>query len=198
MEAQLKELIDKIKSEGVAEAEEKAKQIEEEAQQQASAVVAEAQKKAEQIVSEAKENAERFEQTGKKALQQAGRDLVLNLKASITGLFESVVTREIKESLTPDALEKMITHIIKAWQKEGIKGIEVLLSPEDLKKLEKGLMNKLSAEMKKGVELKPIPEIQAGFRIGEKDGSAYYDFTDKGIAEHLAQHLSPKLAECLK
>jgi V/A-type H+-transporting ATPase subunit E len=56
----------------------------------------------------------------------------------------------------------------------------------------------LAVELQKGVELKPFPEIEAGFRIAMKDGSAYYNFTDRGIAEILAEYLNPKIAEIVQ
>ena len=68
----------------------------------------------------------------------------------------------------------------------------------DLEKLEKQLKSRLAGELKKGVELKPFPEIEAGFRIAMEDGSAYYNFTDQGIAEILAEFLNPKIAEIVQ
>jgi V/A-type H+-transporting ATPase subunit E len=56
----------------------------------------------------------------------------------------------------------------------------------------------LSEELKKGVVLKPVAHIDAGFRVGEKNGSAYYDFTAGGVAEILAEYLNPRLAEIMK
>ena len=198
MEEQLKELIDKIKTEGVGEAEQKADEIKKEAERQAADIIAKARKEAEGIVGKAKAEAARFEETGKESVKHAGRDLVLELKSSITQLFETVVASEVKDSLSDDALQEIIPKLIASWQKKGVDDIQVLLPPADIEKIEKGLLEKLSAEMKKGVEFKPLPEIQAGFRIGEKKGEAYYDFTDKGITEHLVEYLSPKLAECIK
>jgi len=197
MEAQLKELIDKIKTEGVAEAEESARQIVEKAERKAERVIAEAEKQAERIVAAAKAQAERFDRTSRETLTQAARNVILGLRSSIRELFEAVVQNELKSALSSKDLQDMIHDLIKAWQKEGTKDIEVLLSPQDMKKLEKGTFDKLARDMKKGVEFKPIPEIQAGFRIGEKDGTVHYDFTDAGIAEYLSGHLSPKLAECV-
>lgn len=198
METQLQELIDKIKTEGVAEAEGQSEKIRKEAEQKASDVLDKSRAEAEKIVAAAKAEADRFEQTGKEAMRQAGRDLILNLQSSITKLFETIVERETKTALTEKVLQKIITDLIHAWQEKGQNDIQVLLSEEDLKKMEKGFLKTLSDEMKKGVELKPSPDIQAGFRIGQRNGAVYYDFTDKGIAENLTQYLNPKLAECLK
>jgi V/A-type H+-transporting ATPase subunit E len=58
-------------------------------------------------------------------------------------------------------------------------------------------LSRLVEELKKGFELKPLPTLEAGFRIGLKDGSAYYDFSDQGIAEILAEYLNPRLSELM-
>ncbi|MBW2010622.1 MAG: V-type ATP synthase subunit E, partial [Deltaproteobacteria bacterium] len=48
-------------------------------------------------------------------------------------------------------------------------------------------------ELREGIELKFHPDIEAGFRIGFKEENLYYDFTDKAIADALAEYLSPKI-----
>jgi V/A-type H+-transporting ATPase subunit E len=169
----------------------------EKAERKAERVVAEAEKQAERIVADAKSQAERFDRTSRETLTQAARNVILGLRSSIRELFEAVVQNEMKTALSSKDVQNIIHDLVKAWQKEGTKDIQVLLSPADMKKLEKGTLDKLARDMKKGVEFKPIPEIQAGFRIGEKDGAVHYDFTDAGIAEYLSGHLSPKLAECV-
>jgi len=46
--------------------------------------------------------------------------------------------------------------------------------------------------------LNPFPELQAGFRIAMKDGSAYYNFSDQGIAEIMAEYMNPRIAEIVR
>ena len=198
MEAQLQELIDRIKTEGVAEAEGEAKKIIQEAREQASAITDKAHKEAERIVGDAKAAAARFETTGREAVTQAARNVILGLRSSITELLGKVVSREVKAALSEDVMQKIICNLVEEWLKRGDESVEVLLSPKDLKGMEESCFAMLAEEMKKGVELKPLPEIEAGFRVGRKNGSVYYDFTDAGIVEYLTQYLNPKLAECMK
>lgn len=80
MESQLQSLINKIKTDGVAEAEKEAQAVVTEAENKASRIAAEAKTKADEIVERAKQEAARTEEAGKKALEQAGRNLVLGLK----------------------------------------------------------------------------------------------------------------------
>jgi V/A-type H+-transporting ATPase subunit E len=48
------------------------------------------------------------------------------------------------------------------------------------------------------VELKFDRSLDAGFRISNKDGSAYYDFSAESVAELFSAYLNPRLAETLK
>jgi V/A-type H+-transporting ATPase subunit E len=198
MDVQLQELIDKIKTEGIKTAEQESARVLKEAQHKANDIIAQAHKRASGIIAKAKEEARRFEQTAKEAVQQAGRNTILSLRTRITEFFDAMIAEETKQAYTPKVLEETIVSLIKAWKKEQIPNLKVLLSSSDLKKIEKQLKSRLAVELKKGVELKPFPELQAGFRIAMKDGSAYYNFTDQGISEILAEYLNPKIAEIVQ
>jgi V/A-type H+-transporting ATPase subunit E len=197
MDVQLNELIAKIKSEGVKNAEKEAASIIKQAEKKADEILAAAEKKASAHLAEAKAESSRFEQTARESLKQASRDVLLTLKERIIGLFEAVILQETREALSEKTLEEAIVSMIKAWKPSELAGLELLLSPEDLAGVEKKLRAALAAEFKKGVEIKPSARVQAGFQIGEKDGAAYYNFTDQGIAEILSDYLNPKIAECV-
>jgi len=197
MDVQIKELIEKIKSEGVKPAEEEAARIIQEAEKKADEIRAQAHKDATQMIAKAKSESTRFEQSGKQALKQAGRNLILSLKSQITDLFDALLVDSVQQNLTEEVLQEAILTMLKSWDEKNLSDLEVLLSPQDLEKIEDVLRKKLSAELKKGVEIKPLPEISAGFRITMKDGSVYYNFSDQGLAEILAEYLNPKLAVIL-
>lgn len=198
MDVQLKELLEKINQEGVKSAEEKAAEIVAAAEKKAEDLVAQGEKKAASIVENARQEAERFEQSGKDALKQAGRDLVLNLEKEITLLFDAVLKKKTAESLKGEALKSSVVSVVKGWTEKGSADIALLLSDDDFTAMEKELNSALAAEMKKGVEIKPSKNVDAGFLISEKDGSAYYNFSADGIAEILAESLNPRLAAILK
>lgn len=198
MDIQLKELIETIKKDGIASAEAKAAQIIAEAEHQAERIGENAQKEAERLVQEARREIVRTEQASRDALVQAGRDLLLSLERRIVQLFEGVIKTTAQEALEGEGLVQILTALVTSWVEKNTPEIEILLSPKDYQKLEKGLQSRLAKELKKGVVIKPSPLVEAGFRIGEKNGSAYYDFTVDGLAEILAANLSPRLAELLK
>ncbi|MDR0402663.1 MAG: V-type ATP synthase subunit E [Treponema sp.] len=197
MDIQLHELIDKIKKDGIESASEEASRLKAQAEAEAKRVVDAAKKEAEAILARAKADAERTEKAGVAAVGQASRNLVLEFRAKIQGLLDAIVVKEVSAAFDGDALKKLLPEIIKNWAAKG-DDLAVLLSEGDLRGLESSLKEKLSAELKKGVEFKSDRGLQAGFRIAGKDGAAYYDFSAAAVAELLSAYLNPRLAETLK
>lgn len=198
MDVQLKELIETIKKEGVQSADEQAAEIIKKAEQQSSEILDKAQRESDRIIAKAKEDAERAEQAGRDALKQAGRDLLLNLRASITQIFDTLLKQETGAALHGKLLEEAIVALMKAWNGEELGQLEVALPASDLSELESSLRTRLAEQMKKGLEIKPTPNSKAGFLVTEKDGNAYYDFSAEGIAEVLSEYLSPRLGELIR
>ncbi len=194
MEVQLQELLDKIKNEGVKAAEAESARIREEAEKRSRETLQRAEQQAAAIVAKAREEAARFEQTSEAAVKQAARNAILGVRQGVVGIFDAMLARETREALSGPNLAEVIVALVKAWPGKEIPSLQALLPPGDLEKLEKGLKSRLQEEMKKGFELKPLPALEAGFRIALKDGSAYYNFTDQGIAQILAEYLNPRLA----
>jgi len=197
MDVQLKELIDRIKSEGIKNAEQQAETIIDEAEKKARKIVADAEKEADSIRQKAEADARKMEHTGRESLKQAGRDLIISLQQRLQTLFDEVVYTETAENLKSDFLQKLIVQLVDKWD-EDVKDLELLVSEDELKKLEKGLRDKLSAQLSKGMEIKPLPNVEAGFKVSYKDGSAYYNFSAEGVAEIISEFLNPRLAETLK
>jgi V/A-type H+-transporting ATPase subunit E len=197
MDIQLQELIDKIKKDGIESAGEEATRIKGAAEAEARRIVEAAKKEAADIVAKGKADAERDEKAGIAAVEQASRNLILAFKTEIESLLDKIVARETAKAYDNDALKAAIPEVVKGWAKNA-GGINVILGDSQLKKLEDWAKAALSAEISKGVELKAGKNVAGGFRIGEKDGSAYYDFSAEAVAELLSAYVNPRLAETLK
>jgi len=198
MDAQLNEIIETIKSEGVESAERQAAEIKKKAEEDADKTVKDAEKRAGEIVDDARAEAQKLEQSGKQALNQAGRDLILNLQNRITTLFDAVVEKATGEAYSADVVSEAVVALIKAWPEQQTSDLNVLLPDSQRDKVESQLRSKLADEIKAGLEIKPVQGIDAGFRISVKDGSVYYDFSSEGIAEVLSAYLNPRLQEAVK
>ena len=197
MDVQLKELIERIKSEGIENAEQEADRIIQEAQERAKKIVSDAESEADKIRSKAEEDASRREETGRASLKHAGRDLMLSVQKRLQELFDKIIYQETSEVMKGNLLEKSVAQVVENWGSD-VTDLTVLVSEEELERVEKGLKKKLSAKLAEGIEIKPLPKSEAGFQVSMKDGSAYYNFTAEGIAELLSQFLNPRLAETLK
>jgi len=197
MAEDLQGLIEKINEEGIRAAESKAKDIENEAGRQAGEILSGAKKEAEGIIAEAEREVARMEKSGEASLKQAGRDLLLSMRKEINTLLDRLLAERISETLTPAAMAKIITSLVKSY-KGGEKGIAVSLNKGDLQKMEKGMLGGLKGELKKGLTLRPSDDIRGGFVISYDSGKSHYDFTDAALAEYLGSHLKPKLREILK
>jgi len=198
MAEDIKSLIEKIQQEGIKAAEEKSQEIEAEARQQAQRILEKAQADADGLISQAKEKNAKMEQNTQAALQQAGRDLLLSLRKEINTMLDKLMVSRVADALKPEELIKIITALVNDYKAQEKGQVIISLKKEDLEKLEKGLLNELKEEARKGITLKPSEEILGGFTISFDTGKSLFDFTDKALAEYIGTYLKPKLNEILK
>ncbi len=194
MDIRVQELLDKIKREGVENAEAEAAKIRAQAEEERSRLLEAARKEAKELVEKAKADAQRAEESGRAALKQASRDLVLAFRGEIEKTLSQLVRTNVEASFDADTLKKALPGILESWAKEGRDEVSVLVPEKDLATLSAFFKDKLSEKLKKGVELKPLKGARAGFRIAEKDGAAYYDFSAEAVADMLGAYLNAQLS----
>lgn len=198
MDAQLKDLIDKIKTEGVAQAQADAQTILAEAKKKADLLVADAQAKAEALVSNAQAEAARWEASSRDAVKQASRDLVLALEKKILALFQSATREGVDAALTPALVEKLALELAKAWAAKGDAGVQVILSSADAAKLGEALRTSLAKTLKAGVEIVPSERFSKGIRVSGAGSALTVDLSAAALADLLAESLQPSLANLLR
>ena len=201
MEIQLQELIDKIKKDGIETASEEAAKIKREAEEEAARIVAAAEKEASNKIDQIKADTERLEKSGKAALEQASRNLLLAFKGEVQSLLDKIVVQGVSSAYDENTLKQILPELFKSWAAKGAASgsasFDLLLSEADMAKLKSWAQGALAEELKKGVELKSDRKLGSGFRIANKDGSAYYDFSAESVAEFLSNYLNPNLVEIL-
>jgi V/A-type H+/Na+-transporting ATPase subunit E len=194
MDIRLQELLERIKKDGLDKAKVEAQAVLTEAETRRAAILAQAEAEAINIVEKAREEAGRFEASAAAAVGQASRDLVLAFQGEIRKLFAVVIRRETGKAFDETVLKSALPAVLAGWSAKGTDDLTVLLPPADLEKLESFFAEKLAAELSRGLELKPFPGLKAGFRILEKNGAAYYDFSAETVAELMSQYLNDRLA----
>ena len=197
-ETQLKDLINQIKLEGVLKAKEEASQIIGDANKKAQEIISKAHKEAEELVNHAKNEAERFRANSEKAIEQAGRNLILGISEQIEKILNSVLKENVNETLTPDFLKEIILRFVESRPKEASTSLEILLNEKDKKRLDNIIKGSLVSKIKAGFELKAVEGVKKGILIGQKDKNVFFDISDDGIVEALQSYLNPKLKEIIK
>ncbi|MDR2953375.1 MAG: V-type ATP synthase subunit E [Treponema sp.] len=198
MDIQVQELINKIKKDGVDAAAEEAAKIKAEAEAESKRILESAKKEADGIISRGKQDAERSEKAGIAALEQASRNLVLVFKEEIQSLLDKLISEQVSADYGNDVLKAALPDLLKAWVAKGENNLAVLLPENKLSAIQGFFYEQLTGELWKGVELKSSRKLSSGFRITNKEGSVYYDFSAESVAELLSAYLNPKLAEILK
>jgi len=199
MDTQVEELIDRIKRDGVAAAENSASKTISEAQKEAEKIISNAKAEADKIIRQAKDETERLQKSGEDAIRQAGRNLLIAFRDSIQKELSTLVNDEVSSVYSKDMLVKLVPEVIKEWVKNtSAEDVSVLLNEKDLKQVEDGLKAALKAEISKGLTVGVDNSVAAGFRIGVKDGAAFYDYSADSVAELFSSYLNPRIAKLMK
>ena len=199
MDTQVEELIDRIKRDGVAAAENSASKTISEAQKEAEKIISNAKAEADKIIRQAKDETERLQKSGEDAIRQAGRNLLIAFRDSIQKELSTLVNDEVSAVYSKDMLVKLVPEVIKEWVKNtSAEDVSVLLNEKDLKQVEDGLKAALKAEISKGLTVGVDNSVAAGFRIGVKDGAAFYDYSADSVAELFSSYLNPRIAKLMK
>lgn len=200
MSLQVQELIEKIKKEGIQEAEQKARGIESEAKKQADKILQQAREHAQKLVAAAEQESKKTWDATRIALKQAARDTVLNLRKEIEGTLHKIIAQDVGKALTPDTLAHIIRETVKGYLQNNTPAgdIVVTLNSKDLKHLKDGFVAELKDKVRHSLTLKSADDIGAGFTISFDSGKSCFDFTDASLAQYLAGYLNAEVAALLK
>ncbi len=199
MEIQLQELIEQIKKDGVEAAENQAEAILLSAKAEAEKIIADAQAQADKLMADAKAENEKTVKSGEDAIRQAGRNLLISFRESVTRELGAIVGENVNAVYSSDAFAKLVINAVESWTgKPEAEDIAVILNSADLEKLEGALLAELKAKMLGGVTLKANDSFDGGFRIAVNNGAVYYDYSAEAVTDMLSNYLSPKVTALLK
>ena len=199
MEIQLQELIEQIKKDGVEAAETEAEAIIKAANEKAEKIIADAQAQADKILLDAKKENEKMVKSGEDAIRQAGRNLLISFRESVTRELNAILNKNINAVYSSKALAEIVINVVESWAKKPeAEDITVIINSETLKSLEDTLLAGLKEKMVEGVTLKAGDNFDGGFRISANNTGAYYDYSAEAVVEMLSAYLSPKVTELLK
>lgn len=199
MEIQLQELIDKIKKEGVEAAEIQAEDILKSAKAEAQKIIADAQMEADKILANAKTENNRMVKSSEDAIRQAGRNLLISFRESVTRELEAIISKNVDEVYSSQALEEIIVNTVESWANNPeVQNLAVILNSDDIERLEKTLLSSFKEKVTKGITLKANDNFDGGFRVMFNNDTVCYDYSKETVVEMLSNYLSPKIAKLMK
>lgn len=199
MPEDLQALIDRLQRDAVQEGQRRAQAIVDAAQAEATALVRDAEAEARRRLEQAERDAVVFTERSTVALEQAGRDLLLTVRAAIGDLFGGLIRTSLEAELRPDLLAEMLVKMADGYTAHGgrERRMAVLLSPDDLDAMVQLYAQRYREKLMHGVELKLDPDVDRGFRVALVDDHVEHDLTLEAIAEVLSGYLEPRLTDLL-
>lgn len=201
MENKLQELTNKIYAEGVGKASKEAEAIIEKARAEAENLVKQAKKDAALILEKAEKDAKELKKNVESEVKLSARQAISAVKQELTNLIvanstEKVVQEAFKDN---DFVKRIIEKAIKNWNRDESKSLDatILLPKKDEKDLNDYFISKQKSVLDAGLELKFDENIQAGFKIGPKDGSYLISFTEEDFENFFKNYLRPRTTELL-
>ena len=169
------------------------------AKAEAEKIISAAQTQADKLIADAKSENEKNVRSAEDAIRQAGRNLLISFRESVTRELEAIVSDKVNAVYSSDAVAKLIISAVEGWAgKPESEEISVILNSSDLAKLEEVLLAELKAKMLGGVTLKANDNFDGGFRIAVNNGAVYYDYSAEAVTDMLSNYLSPKVTSLLK
>ncbi len=190
-EIQIQELLEAINRDGIEKGEAEAKRIMADAAAKADLIIREAEEKSKAMISAAKAECDVFVKQGQAALGQAARNVCLSLKSELNGMLGNVIRKSLAPALHSDSIVGLVREAMKSVPSQNV----VLELSKDAYEV---CANALHDEISKGLEVRIGTAVRTGFRLSEKDGSGYYDFSEDELIGLIMPYLSDSLNDALK
>jgi V/A-type H+-transporting ATPase subunit E len=207
MESGVKELISRLRDEGVKAGEDEARLMLEDAEKKAAEIINNAKAEAEGILSKTRSEIESEKNAAREALQIAVRDAVLSLKEQLSVRFASHVKRLISSELADkEFLKKLVLAVASRSVPDEIKdkSLQVLLSDEvsgDSSKHKEidPLVLSISKDLfREGITLVPSGERQRGIRLHLKGEDLEIDLTEETLSDSILRYLVPRFRSLIE
>jgi V/A-type H+-transporting ATPase subunit E len=206
-ESGVKELIARLRDEGVKAGEEKANQLLHDAEKKAADLLKKAKAEAEGMVAKAREEIESEKIAAKESLQIAVRDAVLSLKEQLTVRFATHVKRLVAAELADkEFLKKLILAVAGRSVPDEIKdkSLQILLSdefsvdPAKHKEIDPLVLSLSKDLLRAGITLGTSGDRTGGIRIHLKGEDLEIDLTEKTLSDSILRYLVPRFRSVIE
>ena len=204
----VKELIERIRDEGVHSARAEADRILTQAKARAARIVADAKAEAAAIKKEARASMEREQTATIEALRIAARDTELELRSAIMSGFEEHVRRLVTDVTTDSSVLRDMILVLAGraaddliQDKDAVIFVPDRLADEVSAELDEFLRKSavaLSGDvLRQGIELIPSNEVQGGARVRLVGEDLEIDMSDQALSQMMLKLLLPRYRKIL-
>ncbi|CAM3677160.1 hypothetical protein [Parendozoicomonas haliclonae] len=209
----VQQLIEKLRTQGVATGRTEADRLVAEARDEAAKILADARKEAEAITTKAKKDADFTLKSGNEALELAGRNAVLELKGYFMEKFSRRITEAVGEDMhDEDLLTKMILEVAGRTRLDGEQNIQVILpekvvgvddlrtNPEELKEgtLAYFVARQGHEMLEEGITFTASKAQKTGMTFRLVDKNVEVELDEDAVSEMLLKHLQPRFRALLE
>lgn len=197
MEGKLRELTDRIYTEGVARARTEAEQILDEARREAERLTAEATRDVARVREEARQEAAQLRENTASELRLSARQAVADLKQRVSGLIAARLLSEPLQDALGDAefLQNIIQTAMSNWKPDSQTGpdLQLLLPEKERGQLDAYIAGKSNELLAKGLHIRFDERLADGFRIGPADGSFVVSFSGEDFERFFRMYIRPQV-----
>jgi len=201
MNDKLRELTQKIYTEGLEKGKTEAAEIVDQAKVEADTLVKEAKKQAEKILEDARKESEELKKNTQSELTLSSKQAVNALKQQLTDL---VVSKSVKNALDgafddKAFIQDIMLTMVTNWDKIETSGgdISIVLPEKEKERLGSFLKGKVAQQLKSGLEVNFEEGVKSGFKIGPKDGHYQISFTENDFRKFFEHYLRTRTKKLL-
>jgi len=197
IQAGVKELIERLKNDGVTEGKKQADEILKKAKEDAARIKADAKTERDALLKETKETIEKDKRMTEESLKKAVRDTELELASGLKKAFEMHVKRLVSKELHEEAFLRQLLASIVGSAAEKIpadQSLEILVPEKvlDSEGLKAFVRRETSEMLRQQVELKPSSKLSGGIKVKLVGEDVVFDFSDDALADLILKHLLPR------
>lgn len=195
----LKELTEKIYSEGLEKGRQEGEAILQKAKEQSEKMIAEAKAQVESMLAEANKEVTVIKKNVENDLRMSVKQTLNTLKQSVTNMITTELIDIPVETTLKDKefVNRLIGITLEKWNFEKNDGVQVSVPVDNKEELERYIKTTLTNLFNKGVDVQGDKRIKTGFRIGPKDNKYIISFTEQDFENYFKQFAGPRIQNLL-
>ncbi len=201
MTSKINELVEKIYTEAVEKAEEKAKIILSEAEEKAARLLNDSKLEAERIIQEASTQSKKIYQSIYDELHLISNQVLAVTKQKITDCILTETSKKLTDELLNDTefVKSFFIELVKKWDMDNssVEDLTVLMSEEQLKSLQESFNSGVFKTLKNQPKIDIIPESGKGFKIISTSNGFKISFNEDDFENFFKSFMKPKTKKYL-